>query len=84
MGLETAFRSSQSRGVARSVRQDLTSPEKNDRLRSNSQLRSIVDVYAGSDGHHRFVTDFIKVWHKVMMLDRYDVTGHRRYAPMAA
>jgi catalase-peroxidase len=51
---------------------------------SNSQLRAIVDVYAGSDGHYRFVTDFIKVWHKVMMLDRYDVTGHRRYAPMAA
>ena len=51
---------------------------------SNSQLRSIADVYAGSDGHHRFVTDFIKVWHKVMMLDRYDVKGHRRYAPMAA
>ncbi len=51
---------------------------------SNSQLRSIADVYAGSDGHQRFIRDFIKVWDKVMMLDRYDVKGHRRYAPMAA
>ena len=51
---------------------------------SNSQLRSIADVYAGSDGQQRFVKDFIKVWDKVMMLDRYDVKGHRRYATMAA
>jgi catalase-peroxidase len=51
---------------------------------SNSQLRSIADAYAGSDGHQRFVRDFIKVWDKVMMLDRYDVRGHRRYATMAA
>jgi catalase-peroxidase len=51
---------------------------------SNSQLRSIADVYAGSDGHQRFVKDFIKAWDKVMMLDRYDVKGHKRYAPMAA
>ena len=51
---------------------------------SNSQLRSIADVYAGSDAHQRFVRDFIKAWDKVMMLDRYDVKGHKRYAPMAA
>jgi catalase-peroxidase len=46
---------------------------------SNSQLRSIVDVYAGADGHARFVSDFASVWDKVMMLDRYDIKGHRRY-----
>ena len=51
---------------------------------SNSQLRSVVDVYAGSDGHPRFVRDFVKAWDKVMMLDRYDVKGHKRSAPMAA
>ena len=51
---------------------------------SNAQLRSIVDAYAGSDGHPRFVRDFIKAWDKVMMLDRYDVKGHRRHGPMAA
>jgi len=50
---------------------------------SNSQLRSIADVYAGSDGHQRFVRDFITAWDKVMMLDRFDVKGHKRYAPMA-
>ncbi len=51
---------------------------------SNAQLRSIVDAYAGSDGHERFVRDFVAAWDKVMMLDRYDVKGHRRYGPMAA
>jgi len=51
---------------------------------SNAQLRSIVDVYAGSDGHERFVRDFITAWDKVMMLDRFDVKGHKRYAPMAS
>ncbi|WP_170314107.1 catalase/peroxidase HPI [Lichenihabitans psoromatis] len=40
---------------------------------SNSQLRAVVEVYASSDGHARFVKDFVKVWDKVMMLDRYDV-----------
>jgi catalase-peroxidase len=51
---------------------------------ANSQLRSIVDVYACSDGQQRFIRDFIKAWDKVMMLDRYDVKGHKRYATMAA
>jgi len=51
---------------------------------ANAQLRSLADVYAGSDGQARFVTDFVRVWDKVMMLDRYDVKGHRRYGPMAA
>ena len=40
---------------------------------SNSQLRAVAEVYAGSDGHARFIRDFVKVWDKVMMLDRYDV-----------
>jgi catalase-peroxidase len=51
---------------------------------SNTQLRSIADVYAGSDGHARFVKAFIAVWDKLMMLDRFDVKGHKRYGPMAA
>jgi catalase-peroxidase len=42
----------------------------------------VVDVYAASDGHARFVSDFVKAWDKVMMLDRYDIKGHSRYAPM--
>jgi catalase-peroxidase len=40
---------------------------------SNSQLRAVAEVYACKDGHARFVKDFVKVWDKVMMLDRYDV-----------
>ncbi|KQU20750.1 hydroperoxidase [Methylobacterium sp. Leaf94] len=51
---------------------------------SNAQLRNIADAYAGSDGQQRFVADFVRVWNKVMMLDRYDVKGHRRQGPMAA
>ncbi|MFD1720467.1 catalase/peroxidase HPI [Amnibacterium endophyticum] len=51
---------------------------------SNAQLRSAVDAYAGSDGQRRFVADFVRAWDKVMMLDRFDVKGARRYGPMAA
>lgn len=40
---------------------------------TNSQLRAVAEVYASSDGHDRFVRDFVKVWDKVMMLDRFDV-----------
>ena len=40
---------------------------------SNSQLRAVAEVYAGTDGHQRFVKAFVKAWDKVMMLDRYDV-----------
>jgi len=42
---------------------------------SNSQLRAVAEVYAGCDGHGRFILDFVKVWNKIMMLDRYDVHG---------
>nr|WP_244936592.1 catalase/peroxidase HPI [Methylobacterium currus] len=40
---------------------------------ANAQLRAVVEIYAGRDGQERFVRDFVKVWHKLMMLDRYDV-----------
>ena len=40
---------------------------------SNSQLRAIAEVYAGNDGHERFVKAFVRAWNKVMMLDRFDV-----------
>ena len=40
---------------------------------ANSQLRAVAEVYAGSDGHQRFLKAFVKAWDKVMMLDRYDV-----------
>ena len=40
---------------------------------SNSELRSLAEVYASDDAKERFVRDFVKAWHKVMMLDRFDV-----------
>ncbi len=40
---------------------------------ANSQLRAVAEVYAGRDGHQRFLKAFVKAWDKVMMLDRYDV-----------
>ena len=40
---------------------------------ANAQLRAVAEVYAGSDGHERFVRDFVRVWDKVMNLDRFDL-----------
>ncbi|AWN16921.1 catalase/peroxidase HPI [Salinisphaera sp. LB1] len=42
---------------------------------ANSQLRQISEVYASDDGHEKMVRDFVKAWHKVMMLDRFDVAA---------
>jgi len=42
---------------------------------SNAQLRAVAEVYAGADGQERFLRDFVKVWDKVMTLDRYDLKG---------
>jgi catalase-peroxidase len=42
---------------------------------ANSQLRAIAEVYASDDGRDKFVADFVAAWHKVMMLDRFDVTN---------
>jgi catalase-peroxidase len=36
-------------------------------------LRAIAEVYASRDAGHQFVEDFIKVWNKVMNLDRFDL-----------
>ena len=41
---------------------------------SNSQLRAIAEVYAGSDAGEKFVRDFVKVWTKVMDADRFDIS----------
>ena len=43
----------------------------------DGQLRQIAEVYAADDGHERLVKDFVAAWHKVMMLDRYDVPEAR-------
>lgn len=40
---------------------------------SQSELRAIAEVYAADDGKEKFIKDFIAVWDKVMMLDRFDL-----------
>ncbi len=40
---------------------------------SNSELRAIAEVYASDDAHHKFITDFVNAWVKVMNLDRFDL-----------
>ena len=40
---------------------------------SNSQLRAFAEVYACADANEVFVKDFVKVWDKVMNLDRFDL-----------
>ncbi len=40
---------------------------------SNSQLRTIAEVYAGNDSDEMFLRDFIAAWNKVMTLDRFDL-----------
>ena len=41
---------------------------------SNSQLRALAEVYAQSDNHEKFLTDFISAWNKVMNADRFDIS----------
>ncbi|HEU0154136.1 MAG TPA: catalase/peroxidase HPI [Arenimonas sp.] len=40
---------------------------------SNSQLRSLCEVYATADAEKKFVHDFVAAWTKVMNLDRFDL-----------
>jgi len=41
---------------------------------SNSELRALAEVYASNDAKEKFVEDFVNAWHKVMTLDRFDLT----------
>jgi catalase-peroxidase len=40
---------------------------------SNSELRALAEVYACNDAKDKFVKDFVKVWDKVMNLDRFEL-----------
>jgi len=40
---------------------------------SNSELRSLAEVYASADSQEKFVHDFVAVWDKVMDLDRFEL-----------
>jgi len=47
---------------------------------ANAQLRNIAEVYGADDGQDHLIRDFVAAWHKVMMLDRYDVPEARAAA----
>ncbi|TCD01904.1 catalase/peroxidase HPI [Erythrobacteraceae bacterium CFH 75059] len=54
---------------------------------SNSQLRSIAEVYAERGHEEKFVRDFIKAWTKVMNADRFDLSWakyHKMHQPEPA
>ncbi|WP_118953166.1 catalase/peroxidase HPI [Taibaiella helva] len=40
---------------------------------SNSELRTVAEVYACDDAREKFVKDFVSAWTKVMNLDRFDL-----------
>ena len=40
---------------------------------SNSQLRSLAEVYGCEDSGEKFLHDFVAAWNKVMKLDRFDL-----------
>ena len=40
---------------------------------SNSELRSLAEVYASDDAKIKFIDDFVDAWDKVMSLDRFDI-----------
>ena len=40
---------------------------------SNSELRSLAEVYGSNDAEAKFVGDFVAAWTKVMNLDRFDL-----------
>jgi catalase-peroxidase len=40
---------------------------------SNSQLRAVAEVYGCEDSREKFLHDFLAVWNKVMILDRFDL-----------
>ncbi len=45
---------------------------------SNSILRSLAEVYGSADAQEKFVNDFVRVWDKVMNLDRFDLRSARK------
>ena len=40
---------------------------------SNSELRTVAEVYAYDGAKERFVNDFVEAWTRVMQLDRFDL-----------
>ena len=40
---------------------------------SNTELRALAEVYGSKDMESQFVKNFVRVWNKIMNLDRFDV-----------
>lgn len=40
---------------------------------SNSELRALAEVYASDDYKDKFTPEFVKIWNKIMNLDRFDL-----------
>ena len=40
---------------------------------SHSELRAVAEAYAEAGGEEAFLRDFVTAWHKVMMLDRFEI-----------
>ncbi|CTQ51439.1 catalase/peroxidase HPI [Jannaschia donghaensis] len=47
---------------------------------ANAELRQIAELYAGAGGEEMMIRTFVAAWHKVMMLDRFDVADARKAA----
>lgn len=41
---------------------------------SHSELRALSEMYGSADANSKFIADFVAAWHKVMNLDRFDVS----------
>jgi len=75
LDMQTAWRKSTTEGIYEGVDRDSGktkwTPTPVDLVfGSNSELRAVSEVYAADDGNEKFVKDFVKVWDKVMNLDR--------------
>ena len=47
---------------------------------ANAELRQVAELYAGEGGEAFFLRTFVDAWHKVMMLDRFDMREARKAA----
>ena len=75
LDMQTAWRKSTTEGIYEGVDRDSgktkwTATPVDLVFGSNSELRAVSEVYAADDGNEKFVKDFVKVWDKVMNLDR--------------
>lgn len=44
----------------------------------HEELRSVCEVYAAKDGEDKFIEDFVRIWTKLMHIDRFDIFRENR------